>query len=78
MDVKGIAVAVAGFAAGFALAAAVAQAVDVQLAPQACWYHSGTNVVDAKHGILGYGLIFNACEPEFKWLKVPAAPDAEV
>jgi hypothetical protein len=47
---------------------------DVQMAPAPCYEVVGERVT--KTGI-HLALIFNQCEPGFKWLKTPTPPDAE-
>lgn len=48
--------------------------VDVEMTPAACYTVAGEVV--GKNGS-HFGLVFNQCEPAFKWYKMPEPPDGD-
>lgn len=54
-----------------------AEAIDVDMKPAACYVHLGESAVDSKHGFAAWGLVFDACRRDYKWVKVPAQPGGE-
>ena len=68
-----------GVLAGSLIGWAWASAVDVEMKPAACYTIEAIDPVDdsKKHGFAAFALVFNTCEPGFRWYKVPNPPESE-